>query len=143
MRGLKMETKITKLDKPTVKYLRERLRTIVKPLAQELGVAIDLGNCSFAANNCRFQLKVALLDSSGEAITEDADCFRVNAKLFGFEPDDLGREFSFQGQPYTICGLKPKSCKYPVIARSDNGKNYKFPCRTVLSALGRKIPDWI
>jgi hypothetical protein len=143
MRGLKMETKITKLDKPTVKYLRERLRTIVKPLAKELGIAIDLDNCTFAANNCRFQLKVALLDNSGKAITEDADCFRDNAKLFGFEPDDLGRKFSFQGQPYTICGLKPKSHKYPVIARSADGKNYKFPCRTVLSALGRKVSDWL
>jgi hypothetical protein len=138
-----MESKITKLDKPTVKYLRERFKTAIKPLAKELGLAIDLGNCTFTANNCRFQLKVALLDTSGKAITEDADCFRSNAKLFGFEPDDLGRKFSFQGQPYTICGLKPKSRKYPVIARSANGKSYKFPCRTVLSSLGRKVPDWL
>jgi len=138
-----METKITKLDKLTVTHIAKRLTTAVKPLAKELGVAIDLGSCTFGASNCRFQLKVALLDSSGKAITEDIDCFRSNAKLFGFEPDDLGKEFAYQGQSYTICGLRPKSRKYPVIAQSDNGKNYKFPCRSVLGALGREVPDWL
>jgi hypothetical protein len=132
-----METKITKLDKLTVQHIRKRLATALEPLAKELAVAIDIGNCTFRENNCQFKLNVALLNSEGKAITEEADCFKNNAKLFGFEPDDLGRKFVFRGQSYAICGLKPKSSKYPVIAQSDNGKSYKFPCRTVLSALGR------
>ena len=138
-----MEAKITKLDKLTVQHIRKRLTAAVKPLVEELGVVIDLGNCTFSENNCRFQLKVALVDSGGQVITEEADCFRNNAKLFGFEPDDLGRRFTFRGQSYIICGLKPKSRKYPIIAHSGNGKNYKFPCRTVLDALGREVPDWL
>jgi len=83
------------------------------------------------------------LDSKGEAITEESDYFRQNAKLFGFEPADLGKEFTFQGQLYTICGFRPKSRKYPVIARSCNGKDYKFACRSVLEALGRDVPPWL
>jgi hypothetical protein len=138
-----METIIKKLDKPTVTYIRKRLKAAFKPLAEELGVAIDLGNCTFRASNCRFQLKIAVLDSNGGAITEDSDSFRQNAKLFGFEPADLGKEFTFQGQLYTICGFRPKSRKYPVIARSCNGKDYKFACRSVLEALGRDVPPWL
>ena len=137
-----METIIKKLDKPTVTYIRKRLKAALKPLAKELGVVIDLGNCTFRASNCRFQLKIALLDPKGEAITEESDSFRRNAKLYGFEPADLGKEFIFQGQHYTICGLKTKSRKYPVIARSCNGKDYKFACRNVLEALGREVPPW-
>ena len=138
-----MDKKIKKLDRPTVRYIRKRLETAVKPLAKELGVVIDIGNCTFKTSNCRFQLKVAVLDSNGKPITEEIDSFRSNAKLFGFEPDDLGKEFVFRGQSYTICGFKPKSRKYPVIAKSGNGKNYKFACRTVLGALGREVPDWL
>jgi len=138
-----MDKKIKKLDKPTVKYIRKRLETAAKPLAEELGVVIDIGNCTFKTSNCRFQLKVAVLDPSGKPITEEIDSFRSSAKLFGFEPDDLGKEFIFRRQSYTICGFKPKSRKYPVIAQSDNGKNYKFACRTVLGALGREVPDWL
>ena len=138
-----MKTKITKLDKPTVKYIGKRLKTAVKPLAKELGVMIDLGNCTFQTSNCRFQLKVAVLDPNGKPITEEIDSFRSNAKLFGLEPEDLGKEFVFRGQSYTICGFKPKSRKYPVIAQSDNGKNYKFACQSVLRALGREVPEWL
>jgi len=138
-----MKNKITKLNRPTVKYIRKRMEAAVKPLAEELGVVIDLANCTFKTNNCRFQLKVAVLNSDGEAMTEEIDSFRSNAKLFGLDPDDLGREFIYRGQSYTICGFKPKSRKYPVIARSGNGKDYKFACRTVIGALGREVPDWL
>ena len=138
-----METVIKQLDKATVTYIRKRLKAAVKPLAEELGVVIDLGHCTFQSSNCRLQLKVAVLDSKGKGITEKVDSFRSNAKLFGFESSDLGREFIFQGKPYTICGFRAKSRKYPVIARSGNGKDYKFACRTVLGALGKEAPDWL
>lgn len=117
-----MDDKIKELDTPTIKYIKKRLETAVKPLGEEMGVAIDLGSCTFYTNNCRFQLKVSVLDPDGKAITEEREAFRNNAKLFGLEPDDLGKEFTFRGQLYTICGLKPKSRKYPVIARSDTGQ---------------------
>jgi len=138
-----METKIRQLDKPTVRYIRKRLQAAVEPLAKELGVAIDFGSCSFQTSNCRIQLKVAVLNPDGEPLTEEADAFRRSAKLFGFEPADLGAEFVVQGHTYTICGLKPKSRKYPVIARAGNGKDYKFACRTVLQALDREVPPWM
>jgi hypothetical protein len=138
-----MDNKITKLDRPTVKHITKRLETAVKPLAEELGVVIDIGSCTFNTSNCRFQLRASVLDCDGKAITEESESFKSNAKLFGFEPDDLGKEFAFRGQSYNICGLKPKSRKYPVIARSDNAKDYKFTCRMVLSALGREVPDWL
>jgi hypothetical protein len=138
-----MATVIRQLDKPTVTYIRKHLEAALKPLAEKLGVAIDLGHCTFQVSNCKFQLKIAVRDCSGKAITEETESFKRNAKLFGFEPADLGKEFIFQGQAYMICGLKAKSRKYPVIAQAGNGKNYKFPCRAVLEALGREVPPWL
>ncbi len=137
-----MKTKITKLDKLTIGHFRKRLTTALAPLANELGVAIDIGSCAFGESNCKFQLKVALLDTDGKAMTEESDSFRSSAKLFGFEPDDLGRKFTYRGQSYTICGLRPNSRKYTVIAKAANGKSYKFPCREVLTALDRQVPQW-
>lgn len=88
-------------------------------------------------------MKIAVLDSNGEPITEEAESFKRNAKNFGFEPTDLGKEFILQGKTFIICGLKPKSWKYPVIARSGNGESYKFPCSSVLDAIGREVPVWL
>jgi len=138
-----METVIRQLDRATVTYIRKHLEAALKPLAEKLGVAIDLGHCTFQVSHCRFQLKIAVRDCNGKPITEETESFKHNAKQFGLEPADLGKEFIFQGQPYTICGLRTKSRKYPVIARSGSGKNYKFPCRTVLEALGREVPPWL
>ncbi len=138
-----METKITKLDRDKIKYIRKRIESVLKPLADELGVVIDVCNCTFQSSNCRFQLKVAVLDSGGKPVTEEIELFNCSAKLFGLEPDDMGREFIYRGQSYIVCGINPKSRKYPVIARSVNGKNYKFTCEIVIKALGRKVPDWL
>jgi len=88
-----MDDKIKELDRPTVKYIRERLETAVAPVADELGIAIDFGSCTFKTSNCRLQLKVSVLDGDGKAITEESESFKNSAKLFGLEPDDLGREF--------------------------------------------------
>ena len=138
-----METTIRQLDRSTVAYIRKHLEAALQPLAEQLGVAIDLGGCTFEVSNCRFQLKIAVRDAGGKAITEETESFKHNAKLFGFEPADLGKEFIYQGQSYTICGLRLKSRKYPVIGRAGNGKSYKFPCRAVLEALGRQVPPWL
>lgn len=138
-----MKTKITILDRPKLKYIRKRLETTLKPVAKELGVVINVGNCTFQKRNCRFQVKVAVLDSDGKPMTEETESFNDNARLYGFEPDDMKREFVCRGKTYTLCGLNPKSRKYPIIAKGDNGKEYKFPCRVVLKALGRQVPDWL
>ena len=138
-----METKITALDKPQIKYIRKRMESALKSLAQELGVTIDVCNCTFQQSNCRFQVKLAVLDSAGNPVTEEIDLFRESARLYGLEASDMGKEFTYRGKAYTICGLNPKSRKYPIIAKAVNGKVYKFPCEIVLKALGRQVPDWL
>ena len=132
-----MTKKILILNEWTVQRLTERLETVLKPLAKEFGVDIDLGHCAFKRKNCRFQLKVAVLDSTGNPITAEMDTFRQEAKSYGFEPTDLGRKFVEGGQSYTICGLRPQSWRYPIIVKSDDGKEYKFSCFDVLHALDK------
>ena len=124
-------------------YIGERLEAVLSPLAEELGVAINLGGCSFRGCNCKYQLEVALFDPNGQAITGEVQAFSSSAHLFGLESSDLGKQFIFEGQPYNICGIKSKNRKYPIIARSSNGRQYKFACRTVLEALGRDVPCWL
>ena len=135
-----METTITELDKPTVRYIRDRLRSTLNPLAQELGIVIDLGSITFRKSNGRVQLRIALQDANGQPITEENDAFRHFAILFGFKATDLGKQFIIDGKPFTICGFNRRSRKYPIIATSEDGDEYKFSCGVVLQALGRIPP---
>ncbi len=134
---------IRQLDKLTVQYIRQRLQGSLAQLAEELKIQIGLGNCTLRPTNCRFQLHLAVLDSKGKPIQEEIEAFKHNAVLFGFEEADLGKEIVIQGKVCTIAGFNPKSQKRPVLAKSKDGKVHKFPCRVVLEALCRKVPDWI
>ena len=139
-----METKITSLDKPKIKFIRKRMESVLNPLAKELGVTIEVCNCTYQPSNCRFQVKLAVLDSGGNPVTEEINLFKNNAKLYGFEPEDMNRQFIYRGKAYTISGLNPKNRKYSIIAKSVvNGKAYKFPCEIVLKALNKQVPDWL
>ena len=40
---------------------------------------------------------------------------------------DLGQEFQRSGKTFTIVGLKPRSKKYPILAKCSDGKTYKLP----------------
>ena len=41
-------------------------------------------------------------------------------------PDLVGKEFMHGGRPYELCGLKPRSPRFPFIGKNEDGKLYKF-----------------
>ena len=132
-----MTKEIKELDRSTAKYVMERLEATLQPLAEELGVALTLGKCSFQPTNGRFQVKLSALDSNGEAITEEMADFKSHALHNGLLPEDLGKQFIFQGQSLKICGLNRKSRKYPFIGQSSDGTQYKFTLEDVFVGLAQ------
>ena len=132
-----MSTEIKQLDRSTAKYVMERLEATIKPLAEELGVSLTLGQCSFRPTNARIQLKLSVLDADGQAITEEMEAFKCHASSYGLLPEDLGKQFIFQGQSLKICGLNRKSRKYPFIGQSSDGTQYKFTLEDVFVGLAQ------
>jgi hypothetical protein len=135
-----METTIKQLDRETMDNITYSLEGSLETWAEELGVAIELGRGTFRGNNARIQLKLSVLDSNGNSITEEVEAFKRHALHYCLSPDDLGREFIFQGKSFKICGLNRRSRKYPIIARSQDSKEYKFPLESVLEGLFQEKP---
>ena len=49
------------------------------------------------------------------------------ANMVGLEPSDFGMEFTQRGDTYTLCGLKTRNRKFPILAKkASDGKIYKF-----------------
>jgi predicted metal-dependent peptidase len=65
-----------------------------------------------------------VLQASANAAQQewDASCWR-----FGLTPKQFGTTFSFRGKRYTVIGLKPRSSRFPILARNEVGSVYKFP----------------
>jgi hypothetical protein len=56
--------------------------------------------------------------------------------LFGLEPKDYNRQFKSNGTVFTIYGLNLKAKTMPVLARTTDGRGFKFGAETVKRLLG-------
>jgi hypothetical protein len=130
--------KLTSFDRPACRLIRERLEAILKPLAEELGVAITLGNARFSETTVNFKTEVAIIGENG-AETKSVRDFRRMAPVYGMKEEHLGLEFAFNGDTFKITGAQPSSRKYPILAQKiGTTKTFKFPSATVLFALAAK-----
>jgi len=130
--------KITTIDRPTMKAIRDILDRALESVKDELanlGVGATAGNARFSARNATFKVDFGLLGEGGEVVSREAEDFKRYATLFGLTPDDLGKTVTlFNGHTYKIEGLKMKSRLYPIFA-SRNGKMFKLPANAVARVL--------
>lgn len=128
-------------DRQTVKDTRDRLQTALDAVAADLGCQIKVGRASFARDgaNCSFKIECAVVGDDGQVKTKEASDFTHCAVQYGLEASDLGREFTSNGNTFTVIGCKPKSYKFPILGRRDDGKVFKFPAVIVRLGLGKNV----
>ena len=127
---------ITNIDANTCRALRSNLSDALKTISEELGVNIRIGNARFTRASVTFKMDVVVNNSDGSAQTKASLDFEKHANRYDLKPSDLGKAFSLNGETFTIEGLKPRSHKYPILARSGkNGKLYKLAANEVAIAL--------
>ena len=126
------------MDRQKVLSIRDKLNEVLKEAGKDLGVELRLGNCTYYNNNATFKLEVAEIGEDGEVHTKEAEDFRARAFMYGLQPEDLGKDFrDFTGKKFTITGLKPRSKKYPILAKDEDGETYKLPTEMVKACLTR------
>lgn len=126
------------INPEVLKKIRDEVNALLKPIGEKYAVKMELGRATYSQNNFTFKLEGSRIGEDGTAATKEAEAFKILAKMFGLEPDDLGKTFRSQGKEFTITGLSPKSSKFPIHAKGSDGKNYKFPAETVKLLLIRK-----
>ena len=130
-------TKITDINRTTCRLLTDRINEALESLGEELGLSIKVqGGGRFSPTNVTFKVEASVTGEDGEEdnSTMAAD-FRKQAALYGLQASDLGRTFRQRRSTFTIIGCKPRSYKYPILCRNQNGKVYKFPVDQVKRGL--------
>lgn len=127
------------LDKQNLASIRDVLDRILmgNEELKALGVTAQLGSCRYEPKLATFKLKVIVLGDCGKEITPWEAEWHGSHRLYGFEADDLGREFRHfgSGKTYKIVGLNRKAKKYPVIGQDQDGRTYKFAAHVVKKGL--------
>lgn len=121
---------LTQFDKSTVRQIVDDCEAALQTVAEKYGITLSRKNCSYYPNEMPvpFKLTITQTDTTGNEIDPMAQDFITHCHSFGLTPEDLGREFSqFGGNTFKICGIKPKSYKYPIIAEKvGTNKRFKF-----------------
>lgn len=117
---------IEKIGRPECKIIREAVDLALKEALAELGLKATTGNMTFDGEKVTTKLTISVADYDADETEFKKGCWK-----FDLKPTDFGRKFESNGEVYTICGLKPRSHKYPIIGRRADGKKYKFPARVV------------
>ena len=123
-----------KIDSLACKLLREKINATLAPLGKELGVVILAKNATYnpAGTNATFKLEVATVGESGQAETKEAAAYRQLHQLFNLPANGLFKEITFNRIPFKIIGLLPRSEKFPLLAQTPNGKQYKLPVKALV-----------
>ena len=123
-------------DKQSLRSLRPQIEAALKSIEKELKVKFSLGSCRFTSENATFKLEVATVSKGGKVASVEATAFKEFASLYNLKPSDLGRSFtSFSGQSFTIIGLNTRKSKYPIIAKDNRDRRFKFSSESVVTAL--------
>ena len=112
------------LNKKEFQAFRMEVEQALKSIAEKYDANIKAGKIKYDNSSFALELNVHKKEVDGESF-EKAE-FKKYAFLYGFEPEDYGKTFVSNGKSFTLYGFKPKATKMPVLARSDDGKNYKF-----------------
>jgi hypothetical protein len=126
------QTKLTTIGRQECRTLRAEISEHLAEFAAAHGLAVQVGNAKYTANSVTFKLELALISEGGDAMTSDAEAFRVNAIHYGLNPADLFREFRGPRGAAKIIGLSTRSRKRPIIVEHlADGKHYKYDEHTI------------
>jgi hypothetical protein len=133
--------KVTALDKRMVGIIAKEIEDAVQAVAQKYDINIKRGNGRFSAETATLKLEITTKGAGGQVETSDAKYFKLMARGYGLQAEDLGKDIIFNGTQYKIVGLKPSSFKYPILVKSArDGKTYKLRAESVALALSRPSP---
>lgn len=126
-----MSNKINSLDRTAVRRINDDIQSALDAVAKRYGVQIKVGNSRFSDSNCTTKIDISTVNEGGTVMTKEATDFNRFATSFGITKK-LGDTFEFRYDTYEIVGLKPRSSKYPVLAKNvSNGKTFKFPANVI------------
>lgn len=112
------------LTKNEFASFRLEIEQALKAIAEKYNSNIKAGKINYTTNSFDLKLEVSRKEVNGKSF-EQAE-FEKNSFLYGFKPEDYGKNFNISGKTFTLYGFKRSARTMPVLARGMDGKNYKF-----------------
>ena len=117
--------KVSFVDKMIALKVSADLKDALEGFYEDDGLDIAVGEPRWNDREVTVRVKVTIADQSEYLDAKKAE-WDAHCEYFGFSSEDFGRKFQFGAKMYTICGIKPRNYKLPIIAKDVRGKLYKW-----------------
>jgi len=129
---------VKKFNKSNLPEVRAIMKVALVEVANQFGIRVEVGNCSYTDHDATFKVKLSVLDEAGDSKADKSD-FMAYALYRGFDAEDFGRDFTSKGRQFKITGWNSRKWKFPVTVKEiATGRTWHFPVGTVLRALGKR-----
>ncbi len=126
---------LARFDKAAVRALQIDCKAALAAVAAKHGLVLTTKSYTYRTDECPVGLlfKIPVVASDGSTVPPEQVEWNKHAIRWGFKKEDFGRVFtSLTHGDYIVCGIKPKSRKYPILGRNTvTGKVFKFHYDTV------------
>lgn len=120
------------IDRTFLRQFGAEAQEALEKVASKHGVSVSYKGARFSSANATIKFEIATVGRGGEVNTREVESFKRSARRYGFEPEDLGSEFTVRGETFKIVGLNTRAHKYPIVGeRVTDGRRFKFHASTV------------
>jgi hypothetical protein len=116
---------IKQFNKTKIIQLRSSIDEALNRVAEEYGITISAGNCSFSGNEANFKLKLNTIGGNGKAITRESQMWDLYKSRTNCSHLNVGDTIQLQGNSYTLTGYNTRARKAPINFTDSRGNGYK------------------
>jgi hypothetical protein len=121
-----------------LELIRKEINDAIAAVAAKHNMTMSLGKITYDEVSFKSEIKATVISTDGTDLKARNDWDHY-CKLFWLKSEDFGKTFVDAGETYTICGVKPRNTKFPILAKSIKGVTYKFPDDVIRKHLNRTI----
>lgn len=117
------------IKKKDLAVYRKAINEALVPVGQEYGLEFSCGNAEFDEYSFVFKLKGIV---KSKEVNGEKEMFKQRAAIYGFRPDDYGREIISKGKRFRFIGFNDKArVNCCIILCLEDNKKYTCPPDTI------------
>ena len=120
------------INETKINTVQSKIKAAIAQIEKEENVKISFGNIRYNSAYYTSQLKVTTLEKNEKV----KGVYESICRSLGFTQDVVGMTFTQGSTQYEIIEIKTRNRKYPVIAKTKSGKQYKFSVPMVKRLIG-------
>lgn len=127
---------ITEINRAACRLVDAEALAALEAVATKFGLTVKLKPGSFNSNMFRSSFEFATVGENGQSNDSAAQEFRAWAFAHKIPESALGADFVSRNRTFTLVGYSRRSAKYPFLARSEDGRTFKFSLETIAAKFG-------